>query len=151
MIVEISVIVGGIVALAMIYAITRYQFQLLADDTALKREKQQAELALKKRLIESGNAGSAGLDAILAADMLPASTAEIDAILAKRFGSLDADGKLIEEALHRALATTPERKRAIRDVIDELMENDTPHDAILAAVSALCRQTPRESAPASVA
>ena len=44
----ISIITGGIVALAMIVAISKYQFQSLADDSALQHEKQQADLALRR-------------------------------------------------------------------------------------------------------
>ena len=137
----ISILVGGTVAVVMIVAITKYQFQLLADETALNREKQQAELALKQRMIERGAAGVPGtpsLDALLAADMMPMPAAELDAELAKRFGYLDAESGRIENTLRRALALSPERKRAVRDVIDELVGNDAPHEAILAAVSALC-------------
>ena len=41
----VSILVGGIVAIVMIVSITKYQFQLLADETALSREKQNAEVA----------------------------------------------------------------------------------------------------------
>lgn len=137
----ISILVGGVVALAMILAISKYQFQLLADDTALKREKQQAEAAMRQKMIERGAVGTSGtpsLDAILATDMMPTPTADLDAQLAKRFGYLDADSSRIEETLRRAMVLSPERKRALRDVIDELMENDAPHEAILAAARAMC-------------
>ena len=141
----VSILVGGIVAVVMIVAITKYQFQLLSDETALNREKQQAELALKQRMIERGAVGKPGtpsLEALLATDMMPMPAAELDAELAKRFGYLDADSGHIEETLRRALALSPERKRAVRDVIDELTSNDAPHGAILAAVSALCDRDP---------
>jgi hypothetical protein len=145
----VSILVGGIVAVVMIVSITKYQFQLLADETALSREKQNAELALKQRMIERGAVGTPGtpsLEALLATDMMPMPAAELDAELAKRFGYLDADSAHIEETLRRALALSPERKRAVRDVIDELTSNDAPHQAILAAVSALCDPALKERA-----
>jgi cell division protein FtsL len=134
----ISILVGCIVALAMIVAITKYQFQLLADDTALKREKQQVELSLKQKMIERGAAGASSLDHLLATDMIPAPAVEVDAELAKLFGYLSADAETIEMTLRQALATAPERKRMIRDVVDELMGNEASPEAILAAVRPLC-------------
>jgi hypothetical protein len=137
----ISILVGGIVALAMIFAITKYQFQALADETALNREKQQAQITLKQKMIERGANGATAasdLDSLLALDVPPETASVLDAELATRFGYLEADADRIERTLRRALAADPERKRAIRSVIDELVSNDAPHDAILAAVGALC-------------
>ena len=150
----ISILVGGIVAITMIVAIAKYQFQALADETALSREKQQAEVALKQRMIDRGTNGAsppASLDALLAFDMPPASASVLDGELATRFGYLEADAERIERTLRRALATDPERKRAIRNVIDELVNNDAPDDAILAAVSALCDMAPVVKQPVACA
>ena len=146
----VSILVGGIVGLAMIYAINKFQFQVLADDPALQREKQQAEVGLKQKMIERGIAGTPGaatLEELLATDMVPTPAAELDAELAKRFGSLDAAAEHIEDTLRRVLATDGPRKRAIREVMDELYENDAPHAAILAAVSAMCRTMPAAKEP----
>ena len=148
----ISILVGGIVALAMIVAITKYQFQLLADDTALKREKHQAELSLKQKMIERGAAGASSLDHLLATDMIPTPPIELDAELAKRFGYLTADAETIEDTLRQVLASDPARKKAIASVFDELYGSDASHEAILAAVRPLCGRaaSPKEPDHAAV-
>jgi hypothetical protein len=136
----ISIAVGGIVALAMIISITRYQFQSLADETALKLEKQQADLALREKLIErreaSGEKASVGELLALGAGTPEYGKADVD--LARRFGMLDASAEVIERTLSLALGVDPERKRMIASVMDELIENGAEAEATLAAVRPLC-------------
>ena len=140
----ISIAVGGVVALAMIIAIARYQFQVLADETALRQEKQQADLALRERLIERREAAGekATIGELLA---LGAPSAELDKAgpeLAKRFGMLDADASQIERTLGLALAADPSRQKMVVAVMDELLESGAASEAILAAVRPLCANQP---------
>ena len=48
----ISLITGGIVALAMLVSLTKYQFHSLAEDTTLRHEKHQPHLTLPDKLID---------------------------------------------------------------------------------------------------
>ena len=57
----ISVISGCTVAIVMILAITWYQLQALANDTGLKREKQQAEIAMRQKAFERTATSGASL------------------------------------------------------------------------------------------
>jgi hypothetical protein len=145
----ISVVCGCVVALAMIFAISKYQFQALADDTALRREKQNAEMAVRQKVAGSG----ADLNALLTPDGGPRDeeTERLDAALAKRFGALGLDGAETEAALRRAMATDPARKATIVEVMDELSDPDNPiaPAAILAAVRPLCGGPAAAKAPAA--
>lgn len=151
----ISVVCGSVVALAMVVAIAKYQLQWLSDDTALRKEKQEAELVLKQKLVERG----AGLEELLAPEggLLGAGdeeTVRLNAELAKRFGSLDIEGDArgsgLEEALTRAMAVDNARKASIIRVMDELLGIEAPHHSILAAVRPLCAPGAK-SAPAACA
>lgn len=137
----ISVVCGCGVALAMIYAITKYQFQLLADETSLRREKQNAEIALRQKLAERGAADGPSLDTLLKLEGESADeddgTVLMNAELAKRFGALDLPGEEIEDALRRAMSADATRKAAIIEVMDTLTDEVKPA-AILAAVRPLC-------------
>src|SRR5262245_66586978 len=84
----ISILVGGIVALAMIIAISKFQYQLLADETSLKRDKQQAELALRERLVERAASGGASIESLLSPHLVPAHAGATNKELAHRFGVL---------------------------------------------------------------
>jgi hypothetical protein len=136
----ISIVVGGVVALAMIIAITRYQFQSLADDTALRQEKQQADLALRAKLIERREAtgDKATIGELLALGTATADNGKADVDLARRFGMLDASAEHIERTLSLALAVDPERKRMIVSVMDDLIESGAEAGTILAAVRPMC-------------
>jgi hypothetical protein len=145
----ISVVCGCVVGLAMIVAITKYQFQALADHTALKREKLQANIAYRKEVLERGGTPPTSLDDLLTPDDTEEAAeeeeeeydydeAQLDAELAKRFGMLDLSESDIEAALTRAMVVESDRKSAIIEVMDELLENGATHAAILAAVRPLC-------------
>lgn len=131
----IAILTGGVVLLAMIFTVYRYQVRALDDDTALRREQQQGELALRNRIVEKGGSG-ANLDELLAATH-PV-TDELNTDLAKRFGMLSAGADEIESALQLAMTADPTRKKAIIDVIDELLGYDAESETILAAVRPLC-------------
>jgi len=140
----ISIVVGGVVALAMIIAISRYQFQSLADDTAIKQEKQQADLALREKYLERREAAGEKVTVgeLLALGAVTTEGGKADVDLAARFGKLDASADHIERTLALALAVDPERKRIIVSVMDELIENGAEAEAILAAVRPLCSTVP---------
>jgi hypothetical protein len=149
----VSIIVGAVVALAITVAVTKYQFQALAEDTALRREKQQADLALRERLIERREeAGErAPIAELLALGATQPEPDELNAELAKRFGQLDASAEDIERTLQRALAADRAQKKMIVAVLYELLESGSSSDAILAAIRPLCApQAPphKEAAPA---
>ena len=134
----ISILAGGIVALAMIVAISKYQFQSLAEDSLLRREKQQAELSLRERLVERAAASGASIESLLELDLIPSEPDSRDTELAKRFGMLDASAEDIERALKQALAVDAAHKKMIVAVMDELLECGAESAAILAAVRPLC-------------
>src|SRR5262245_15361266 len=92
----VSILSGSIVGIVMIVAITKYQFQSLADETALKRERQQAELALRESLLERHGGDSATVEKILAMGLTDSVPDEQNSELAKRFGQLDASAEEIE-------------------------------------------------------
>src|SRR4051794_20796112 len=91
----ISVVCGCTVAITMIVAITKYQFQLLADETALKREKQQAEIAMRQKAFERAAASGTSLDALLTPEGIGSDeeSEKLNAQLATRFGSLDLNAE----------------------------------------------------------
>ena len=60
----VSILSGSVVALALIAAITKFQFQALADATELEREKLQAELALKQAVVERAASAAEGVEAL---------------------------------------------------------------------------------------
>jgi hypothetical protein len=134
----ISILVGGIVALAMIVAISKYQFQALAEDSALRREKQQAELTLRERLVERAATSGASIESLLAVGLSPTEPDSMNTELAKRFGMLDASAGEIERTLAQALAADEGHKKMIVAVMDELLEYGSSSDVVLAAVRPLC-------------
>ena len=149
----ISIVCGALVALAMIVAIGKYQLQALADEAALKRERQQADLALRERLIDRREASGDRLSVaeLLALGEPPPQPKEIDAELAKRFGQLETSSDVIERELARAMATDPARKQMIVAVVDELLEVEADTDAVLAAVRPLCAPAARPELTPSTA
>lgn len=151
----VAVIVGAIVAVTLIVSITKYQLQSLADDTALKKERQQVELALKQKLVDQGLSGRAADQKLnLLLDVEPPApvgdVARLDTDLATRFGMLDgACVENIEEALAKALASDPGRKKSIIQVIDELVAHGSEHEMIVATARSLA-SAPTHPAPISL-
>lgn len=145
----ISILTGGIVAVSMIWAIAKYQLQALTEDTALRRERQKADLALREMLVERRTAAGEKLDPDelhALAPTEPAGAENLDAELAKRFGKLDATPETIGQALSRAMAASAANKKQIVVVMDELLEHEATPDAILAAVRPLCAAKERPAA-----
>jgi hypothetical protein len=147
----ISILAGGIVAISMIWAISKYQLQALAEESALRRERQKADLALREKLVERrvGTGEKVPLEELLALGMSTPDPENLDAQLASRFGLLDADAATIEQTLRLAMATDPARKKLIIGVMDGLFGYEAASEAILAAVRPLCgaaKGHPAESA-----
>jgi CRP-like cAMP-binding protein len=67
----ISILSGSVVALTLIVAITKFQFQALADATELQREKQQADLALRQSLVERAASAGEAVEALQKLDTAP--------------------------------------------------------------------------------
>jgi hypothetical protein len=146
----ISILTGGIVALSMIWAIAKYQLQALAEDTALRRERQKADLALRELLVERRTAAGEKLDLDELHALAPSEPEgdNLDAELAKRFGMLDASPETIAQALSRAMTTGATNKKRVVAVMDELLEYGANSDAILAAVRPLCAAAKERPVPA---
>lgn len=137
----VAVVGGVVVMLTLITSITKYQMQALTDDTSLRREKQQAEIALRQKAAERGLfTGGADLDALLAPEprVVNEQTERENAELARRLGALNTNGEDIEEVLTLAMAAEPARKATIIKVLDDLIGLAAPPAAILAAVRPLC-------------
>ena len=77
----ISILVGGIVAVSMIWAITKYQLQALTEESTLQRERQKADLAMRERLVASrvGTGEKVPLEELLALGMSDPGPESIDA------------------------------------------------------------------------
>jgi hypothetical protein len=144
----IAIVVSGIVAITMILGIVKYQLHSLADDTALRRERQEAELLLRTKIIEHASKTGANLDEFLAKGLpLPdpeqrertsSTDADVDAQLAKRFGMLELPSEEIECTLALTLALEPAQKRTVVDALDEMIDLGADPKPILATVRALC-------------
>ena len=136
----ISIVAGAVVAVTMIYSITKYQLQALTEDTALRRERQKADLALRELLVERRTAAGEKLDLDELHALAPSEpeTENLDAELAKRFGMLDTSPETLGQALVRAMAASSTNKKRIIGVMDELLEYGSNADAVLAAVRPLC-------------
>jgi hypothetical protein len=138
-------LIGGIVAIVLIIALTKYHLQLLVEEWALKREKQDAELAIKKSIIDRAAAGGASLEALLAAESnlskASATSEDWDARIARSLGVLDISPREIEDSLARALALDVNRKKAIVEAIDKLVAEGAEHESILAVVRGLSTST----------
>jgi hypothetical protein len=145
----LSILVGGIVVLVFILSITKYQLQSLADETTLKREKQEAELTLRAKIVEQAAERGISFETLLAANdaeqipnftppKSPKAQDELDVELAKGIGMLEIATEDIEETLPRALVLDPDRKKAVVEVIEELVESGANHQSILATVRSLC-------------
>ena len=140
-------------AVVMIFSLTKYQLQSLADDTALKREKRASETSgiAERKCSEHGKTSGASVDALLALDATPPDLDGQNAELAKRFGMLEISPDEIERTLARAMALDASRKQTIINVIDELIESGADHEPILAAVRGLCGHLSRDKeVPVSV-
>ncbi|MBN9122157.1 MAG: hypothetical protein J0I06_23960 [Planctomycetes bacterium] len=136
----LSILAGVIVAIAIILAISKYKLQSLAEDTALRRERQKADLALRELLVERRTAAGEKLDPdeLLAIVASEPEADDVNAELAKRFGRLETDAAAIEDALLRVMAAGSVNKKLVLGVMDELLESGAQPEVILAAVRPLC-------------
>ncbi len=151
----ISIICGAILGLVLILAITKYQLQALTADTDLKRERQQAELGLKEKLVGNANTPDEGLAAMLRLDVIsPGESSNLNVKLAKAFGLMNVGNDLIEDTMGRALLLEDGQKRIVLEIIDDLFAEGAEHFSILAAVRPFCQPpvtrnaaTPSPTAP----
>ena len=140
----ISVLCGSFAFVVLVFAITKYHFQALADETALRRERQQAEFALREKLLERGGATEANVDALLNLEDAEEEEYEEEEYdyageLAKRFGRLTVPPEEMADVLRQAVASDAQRQQMIMEVMDQLFEDDASCEAVLAVVRPLCR------------
>jgi hypothetical protein len=150
----ISTLIGGIVLIVFIVAIWHFQVKYLADDTALKREKQQADLALKQEVWKRNlppaelrmTLGSLGLDGP-ADDLDPEERAALvrNLVLCAEGSPADA----IEETVGLVHAADPATRKAVASAVAELAEAEEKGEHVLATIRAMCRG-PRPAAMAGV-
>jgi hypothetical protein len=134
----VSILSGALVAIVMIVSITKYQLQSLADETTLKREKQEREAELREKLVERHGADPDVVEKLLAMGLDDTPPDGQNSELAKRFGMLGTSPEVIERTLGQALAADTAHKKMIISVMDELLEAEAEPEAILAAVRPLC-------------
>lgn len=143
----IVALIIGIAVIAVTFAIVKYQLQLLADETSLRREKQEGELAIRSKIIEKIAAG-ASPESLLRAEKAfynAAAAADLDGQdtkLAKALGMLELPADQIEEMLTRTLALDSSRKQSVISTIQELTDEGAEHKSIVAAIRALCAKVP---------
>lgn len=139
--------------LAIILAVYRYSVRALADQTALQRDRQQADLALKRELIQRGLPSpelERYVDLLRLADRLPApisspgatgpSDEGLQVKLAESIASLEEiSPSEIEQTMALLVTADRDRQAAVLSLIEELTSNDINPKATLAAVRSLCR------------
>src|SRR5579872_5569878 len=151
LLIAILALIGGIVLIAGIIATSRHSMQTLAHAAAYDREKLDREMEIRNKIIDKAIANGASLESLLALEKnipKPISNSEnLDAELATGLGKLDISPDEIEETLSQALSVEPDRKKAMIEVISELIDEGSNHASILAAVRGLCasvKPTPKE-------
>jgi hypothetical protein len=146
----IAILAGATVVITTVCAISKCMMHHVTEKSALRRERQKADLALRELLVERRTAAGEKLDpeelqALVASEP---EADNLDTELAKRFGRLDAPAELIEQTLARAMAARPANKNRVLAVMDELLEYGANADAILAAVRPLCAGAKERPVPA---
>jgi hypothetical protein len=152
LLIAILALIGGVVAIVAIVSFTKWSLQMTANALTLDRERLQAELDMRSKIIDQAIASGANLDALLTAGVagtIPTKPAvnseELDGQLAKGFGMLEIPSEEIEEATSQAIALDPGRKKSIVTVLNDLMAEGASHESILAAVRGLCVSPKREA------
>jgi hypothetical protein len=163
----VTILSGAVCLLALILAVLRYNLRALADATALKREYLNAEVALKRDLIQRGLPVEEMEKAIqllkleeppAAAANRPPSTltgGQLDAEIVEHLALLEGvspDG--IEQVISLVRVADRDGKEAARVLLENLQAKkelegiETQGEVVLAAVRSLCRpsEKPREEA-----
>lgn len=158
--------VSGVAALvAMITAIWSYQVRALADETALARERQVADIAMQKEQVQADialkqelvrrNLPAAELKLALEAieSSSPAYDAEDEdgdggdaaARVLKILGAVgdDVDGEVVEETVALVAATNPAVLPTLADVLEECHGNDQGGETLFAVARAFCKANAR--------
>jgi hypothetical protein len=142
-----AVVLGTAVTIVFIVAIWHFQLKYLADETALKRERQQAELALKQELAKR-NLPPGELRLVL--DSLGLDGAEGDLSDEERAALIrnlvccakGAPAAAIEETAALVNTAGPTTRRAVAAALEELVEEEVHGEHVLATIRAMCRGKP---------
>jgi hypothetical protein len=150
--------------LALILAVYRYNARALADDMALKRERQQAELTLAKELVQRGLPAH---DVAHYLELLsppkpnapavrwPQATSnlsdeQVRARLATSLASLeDVPPQEIEQTMALVMGADRDRQNAALSVVEELGGSGASTAVVLATVRSLCSPSGPNGANAS--
>jgi hypothetical protein len=152
----IAVVLGFILLFTFILAIYRYNVRALADQTTLQRERQQAEMNLKRELIQRGLPAQElerYVDLLRLADQPPPAPSApqgstnlsdegLRVRLAQDIASLeDIEGEDIEKTLALLTDASRERQTAVLKLIEDLTASGAETGVILAAIRSLGRMS----------
>jgi hypothetical protein len=170
--------VAGVVALVVfIVSIWSYQVRALADQTALQRERQNADIAMQKEQVQADLAMKQelvkrnlppeelrlALEAIESVSAASGEEAEEEddgaddtedaaARVLKQLTSCadEVDGKTVEETVALVAAADPSTLQTLGDVLDDCIANGQSADTLYAVARALCKSAAKkpESPPA---
>lgn len=140
---------GALVAIVLILTTWNYYVRALADETALKRERQEAELALKRELIQKGLSTDELARRLELLRLDEPRDTDAEANLVKNLALLpDLPGETIESTLNLIHGIGPARQQAILGVVEELIGQDAASPAVIAAVRSMCNAPPPASSDA---
>jgi hypothetical protein len=169
----ICTLAGAVALVAMITAIWSYQVRALADQTALERERLQADIAMQKEQVQAGIAMKQELlkrnlppaELKLALEAIDASSASSEAegedepadsgteggtdenaalVLKQLASCADAvDSETVEETIALVAATDPAALGTLGDVLNDCISNDKDGDTIYAIARAFCKANPK--------
>jgi hypothetical protein len=151
-----SIVCGALCMIVFILSIFLYNYRALGHSTALQRERQNADLALKRELIQRGLPPQDLEQAIKVLQLdrsttSPASEADsadpdeqIEAAILARFAWFqELSPRDIEEAGTLVRAADRRRKEAVLYILNQQDPANTPAADMLAAIRSLCRPTER--------
>lgn len=140
----VATVVGSVVLIVFIAAVWHYQSRALADETALKRERQQAEFALRQEVLKR-NLPPAELRTALDTLGLEGAGGDLDAddraALIKNlvYCAEGAPPTAIEETVALVAAADPVTRRGVFLALTDLVEDESQGEHVLATIRALCR------------
>lgn len=144
---------ASVVLVVFILSVLYYQVRSLAEETALRREKQQADIAIKQDLLRR-NLTAADLKLALellgvadgpAADELRAG---VVSTLLSCWDDTVAPG-LVEEAVTLIAAADRGALLTLQRVLDDVVDHGSVGPSAFAAVVSMCRPVRRADAPAA--
>jgi hypothetical protein len=162
------IVAGAVCLIVMVLAILRYNMRALTDATELQRERLNAEVTLKRELIQRGLPAEE-LEKAIQLLKLDEPPAPVSRPLSTRTGG-QLDGEIVEhlalleevspEGIEQAVSLVRAADRDGKEAALALLENlhekkqeegiETQGEVVLAAVRSLCRpaEKPREEAKA---